>query len=83
MYVDKEGQVFNHFLDMVSMDDGKADTVVAAVKEVLQKKEIQKARLYGLGTDGAAVMTGIEIISNSYFLHFDILFLIFPQRYGE
>lgn len=80
MYVDKEGQVFNHFLDMVSMDDGKADTIVAAVKEVLQKKEIQKDRLYGLGTDGAAVMTGIEIISN-YNLTF--CFFLFPQMSDE
>ncbi|KAK1896663.1 Zinc finger protein 862, partial [Dissostichus eleginoides] len=38
--------------------DGKADSVVAAIKSVLQKKELPVDRLYGLGTDGAAVMTG-------------------------
>ena len=33
---------------------------VAAIKEVLHKKRIPTKRLYGLGTDGAAVMTGMN-----------------------
>ncbi|XP_034085003.1 uncharacterized protein LOC117554649 isoform X2 [Gymnodraco acuticeps] len=57
-HLDKEGCVFNHFLDLVTLEDGKADSVVAAIKSVLQKKELPVDRLYGLGTDGAAVMTG-------------------------
>jgi len=31
---------------------------VAAIKEVLHKKNVPTNTLYGLGTDGAAVMTG-------------------------
>ncbi|KAK5921451.1 hypothetical protein CgunFtcFv8_025156 [Champsocephalus gunnari] len=57
-HLDKEGCVFNHFLDLVTLEDGKADSVVAAIKSVLQKKELPVDGLYGLGTDGAAVMTG-------------------------
>ncbi|KAK1894428.1 Zinc finger protein 862 [Dissostichus eleginoides] len=57
-HLDKDGYVFNHFLDLVTLEDGKADSVVAAIKSVLQKKELPVDRLYGLGTDGAAVMTG-------------------------
>ncbi|KAK7141431.1 hypothetical protein R3I93_010952 [Phoxinus phoxinus] len=57
-YIDKEGLVFNHFLDLVSIADGKADTIVAAVKNVILKKGLPTEKLYGLGTDGAAVMTG-------------------------
>ncbi|KAK7880350.1 hypothetical protein WMY93_033006 [Mugilogobius chulae] len=57
-YMDKEGQLYSQFLDLVNVGDGKADTIVAAVKEVLQKKHIPTQNLYGLGTDGAAVMTG-------------------------
>ncbi|XP_034075010.1 E3 SUMO-protein ligase KIAA1586-like [Gymnodraco acuticeps] len=57
-HLDKEGCVFNHFLDLVTLEDGKADSVVAAIKSVLLKKELPVDRLYGLGTDGAAVMTG-------------------------
>ncbi|KAK0134769.1 Zinc finger protein 862 [Merluccius polli] len=57
-YLDKEGHVFNQFLDLVSVNDGKANTIVTAVKEVLLKKGIPTEKLYGLGTDGAAVMTG-------------------------
>ncbi|KAL2092744.1 hypothetical protein ACEWY4_012542 [Coilia grayii] len=53
-YLDKEGKVYNQFLDLVLVMDGKADTIVSAVKTVLLKTE----KLYGLGTDGAAVMTG-------------------------
>ncbi|KAK0156134.1 Zinc finger protein 862 [Merluccius polli] len=57
-YLDKEGQVYNQFLDLVSVMDRKADTIVSAVKTVLLKKGIPTENLYGLGTDGAAVMTG-------------------------
>ncbi|RXN37536.1 zinc finger protein 862-like [Labeo rohita] len=57
-YMDKEGKTFNQFLDLVSVPDGKADTIVSAVKKVLLEKGIPTERLYGLGTDGAAVMTG-------------------------
>ena len=39
-YIDKEGQVFNQFLDIVAVSDGKADTIVTAVKDVLQKKQV-------------------------------------------
>ncbi|KAI9532867.1 hypothetical protein NQZ68_028566 [Dissostichus eleginoides] len=48
------------FLDLVTLEDGKADSVVAAIKSALQKKELPVDRLYGLRTDGAAVMTGGE-----------------------
>ena len=58
-YIDKEGQAFNQFLDIVAVNDGKADTIVTAVKDVLQKKQVPTEKLCGLGTDGAAVMTGI------------------------
>lgn len=59
--------MFNQFLDMVSLENGKADTVVAAAKDVIQKKELPPDRLYGLGIDGAAVMIGTEFITNQYF----------------
>ncbi len=32
--------MFNQFLDMVSLEDGKADTVVAAAKDIIQKREL-------------------------------------------
>ncbi|KAK5925561.1 hypothetical protein CgunFtcFv8_018076 [Champsocephalus gunnari] len=57
-HLDKEGCVFHHFLDLVTLEDGKTDSVVAAIKSVLQKKELPVDGLYGLGTDDAAVMTG-------------------------
>ncbi|XP_073718948.1 zinc finger protein 862 isoform X2 [Misgurnus anguillicaudatus] len=57
-YLDKEGHVFNQFLDLVPIPDGKADTIVTAIKNVMLKKAIPTEKLYGLGTDGAAVMTG-------------------------
>lgn len=55
---DNEGQLFSQFLDLVNVSDGKAGTIVAAIKEVLHKKNVPTQKLYGLGTDGAAVMTG-------------------------
>ncbi|KAK5852473.1 hypothetical protein PBY51_023938 [Eleginops maclovinus] len=57
-HLDKEGCVFKNFLDLVTLEDGKADSIVADIKYVLQKKELPVDRLYGFGTDAAVVMTG-------------------------
>ncbi|KAK5847870.1 hypothetical protein PBY51_016964 [Eleginops maclovinus] len=57
-YTDKEGRMFCQFLDLVSIPDGTAITIAEAVKEVIIRKEIPQDRIFGLGTDGAAVMTG-------------------------
>lgn len=61
-YLDKEGLVFNQFLDIMRVSDGESDTIVTAVKTVLQNKQVPTEKLCGLGTDGAAVMTGIIIL---------------------
>ncbi len=52
--------VFNHFLNLVTLEDGTSHSIVAAIKSVLQKRELPVDQLYGLGTDGAAVMTGMD-----------------------
>lgn len=57
-YLDKEGKLYCQFLDLVPIADGQANTIVAAVREVVNKKEIPTQIIFGLGTDGAAVMTG-------------------------
>ncbi|KAL7383107.1 hypothetical protein ABVT39_004870 [Epinephelus coioides] len=57
-YLDREGKLFCQFLDMVPLNDGKADTIAEAIHEVITVKAIPTARIFGLGTDGAAVMTG-------------------------
>jgi hypothetical protein len=57
-YMDQEVQLYNQFLDLVSVPDGKADT--PPIKEVLHIRKIPTERLYGLGTDRAAVMTGMD-----------------------
>lgn len=62
-YIDNEGQLFSQFHDLVNIADGKTATVVAAIKEVLHKKKVPTQKLYGLGTDGAAVMTGMNLNS--------------------
>ena len=50
--------MFCQFLDLVPIPDGTATTIAEAVKEVMTQKEIPQDRIFGLGTDGAAVMTG-------------------------
>lgn len=39
-YMDQEGHLYNQFLDLVSVPDGKADTIIAAIKVVLHIKKI-------------------------------------------
>ncbi|KAI4822899.1 hypothetical protein KUCAC02_008420 [Chaenocephalus aceratus] len=57
-YMDKNGLLYSQFLDLVTVSDGRADTIVKARRTILTKKNIPTQRIYGLGTDGAAVMTG-------------------------
>ncbi|KAK5878740.1 hypothetical protein CesoFtcFv8_024121 [Champsocephalus esox] len=57
-YMDKNGLLHSQFLDLVTVSDGRADTIVKAIRTILTKKNIPTQRIYGLGTDGAAVMTG-------------------------
>lgn len=54
----EKASFFCQFLDMVPLNDGKADTIAEAIREVITVKAIPTARIFGLGTDGAAVMTG-------------------------
>lgn len=58
-YMDQKGQLWSIFLDLLSVPDGRAATLVSAIKNVLQVKNIPTQKLFGLGTDGAAVMTGM------------------------
>ena len=43
-YIDKEGQLYSQFLDLISIPNGTANTIVAAIKEVLTKKEIPTSK---------------------------------------
>lgn len=63
-YMNAEGQLYSQFLDLVHLTDGKADTILAAIKEVLYKKKLPTEKLYGLGTYGAAVMTGMNLLAS-------------------
>ena len=40
--------------------DGKADTIIQALVEVLEEWQIPLTKVTGLGSDGAAVMTGVR-----------------------
>lgn len=57
-YLDNEGKVFCQFLDLIYLTDGKADSILAALRNIIHKKGIPTHLIIGLGTDGAALMTG-------------------------
>ncbi len=57
--IHKQGDLLNsQFLDLMEICS-RADTIVKVIKEVL-KKGITVLKIYGLGTDGTDVMTGIN-----------------------
>ncbi|XP_048258860.1 uncharacterized protein LOC124119216 [Haliotis rufescens] len=53
-----EGCVKIYFGKNVDVIDGKADTIASAILNYLQEKRIPPSKVAGLGSDGAAVMTG-------------------------
>ena len=48
------------FAENKNVADGKADTIVAAIKEFLNEWGIPLMKVTGLGSDGAAVMMGVR-----------------------
>ena len=52
------GKINSYFLKMVKLDDGKANTIVAAITDYLKEIGISTSQLSSFGSDGAAVMIG-------------------------
>ena len=48
------------FVDICALNDGTADTILEAILKTIDKLEINKCNVVGIGTDGAAVMTGCK-----------------------
>ena len=54
------GKVQLFFMENKDVCDGKADTIIQALVEVLEEWQIPLTKVTGLGSDGAAVMTGVR-----------------------
>lgn len=51
-------QLKTSFLTLIDVPDGKADTLVAALKQFMTENQLPAHSFIGLGSDGAAVMVG-------------------------
>ena len=47
-----------HFLENINVRDGKAKTITTAIKMLMEKRNLDKNKMTGFGSDGASVMTG-------------------------
>ena len=61
-------QPSTHFLTDVQLLDGKGSSIFAAIKKELETRGIPLKKVYGLGTDGASVMTGRKTGLTGHFL---------------
>ena len=52
------GELQSNFLIIMELIDGKADTIVKALKEFLSSKDVDVQQITSLGSDGASVMIG-------------------------
>lgn len=59
-YINESGIGKTSFIDIIDIKDGKAETILDSTKTVLQNLDIDLGKVVGLGTDGAAVMTGCK-----------------------
>ena len=57
-----------HFLCDVRLHDAKGSTILAAINHELEARGISLQKVYGLGTDGANVMTGSKTGLTRHFL---------------
>ena len=74
--MDQEGKLWSVFLDLVTVPDGRSNTIVVAFKGVLQKKNFPTHKLFGLGTYGAAVMTHQKIYLHTWILTSRLYYVI-------
>lgn len=52
------GKLQTHYLKMVDINNGKAETIEGKLLDVCRECEIQFNTIFGFGSDGASVMTG-------------------------
>lgn len=60
MFMSKDGDSRTVLADICNIDDRKADTIVDAIMALVNKRGININNIVGIGTDGAAVMTGCK-----------------------
>ena len=51
------GKINSYFLKMVKLDDGKANTIVAAITDYLKEIGISTSQLSSFGSDGAVLVS--------------------------
>ncbi|CAH0559254.1 unnamed protein product [Brassicogethes aeneus] len=59
-YSKKQNNIITSYLDMPKLTDFNADAIVNAIKQVLHKYQLKLKHLYGIGSDNASVMTGVN-----------------------
>ncbi|XP_050337888.1 uncharacterized protein LOC126764133 [Bactrocera neohumeralis] len=59
-YSNRFEKVVSTYLDLVRLNDCDANSIVSAIKDVLQRFESQLINMMGIGTDNASVMTGVN-----------------------
>ncbi|XP_071138765.1 zinc finger protein 862-like isoform X2 [Mytilus edulis] len=57
-YLTHDYQVKTSFLTLVDLPDGKADTIVPAIKTLMTDRQLPIQKMMGFGSDGASVMVG-------------------------
>ncbi|XP_076103623.1 zinc finger protein 862-like [Mytilus galloprovincialis] len=57
-YFNQDLELKTSFLTLIDVPDGKADTLVAALKQFMTENQLPAHSFIGLGSDGAAVMVG-------------------------
>jgi len=59
-YVDKWGRIQTRFLELERLGDGSAATIQEAIELVVKEWQIPWTKVCAFGSDGAAVMTGVN-----------------------
>ena len=58
MQIVVQGRVKVHFISNKDVYDGKADTIIASLKQALDCNDINLDKVAGHGSDGAAIIGG-------------------------
>ncbi|XP_078587207.1 zinc finger protein 862-like [Branchiostoma floridae x Branchiostoma japonicum] len=56
--IDGHGEFQAHFMKVIALKDGKANTIKAALSQYLEQKDLSIQKVAGFGSDGAACMIG-------------------------
>lgn len=59
-YSVEQKRIISTFFSLIHIEDGTAESIVSAIKKILNDTKLQLIKMQGIGTDNASTMVGVN-----------------------